>query len=157
MDQNWTKALKASISDTLGTMFFAVPEENPKLMAAGQVSSDMAWLLGWVVVKSGPQVVKVWLSSPEPLGKELAANLLSLEGVELSAEDLEDAYQELLNMVVGGLLTSVDSNSQWSMGLPEVVQLKANMLSQTLSKSEQSMAYDVEGFPLLAGWILETE
>jgi hypothetical protein len=157
MNPNWTTALKASISDTLGTMFFAVVEEDKSLLSLKEHDQQANWLLGWVVVKSGDQAIKVWTSSPYGLGKELAANLLSLDEDELSPEDLDDAYRELLNMVVGGLLTNVDTHSQWKMGLPEVVHLKAGMLSKTLANSEQSLAYDVEGHPLLAGWLDESE
>ena len=153
MEPNWTKALKISISDTLSTMYFMVPEDNPDMMKDLSDDSGQAWCFGWVVVKSGGQAIKVWVCTPEHLGRELAANILSTDADDLSVDDLEDAFKELLNMVVGGLLTNVDSTSQWQMGLPEISMLSGGMLGKSLGGSEKSMAFDLDGMPLLTGWI----
>ncbi len=152
MEPNWTTALKISISDALSTMFFMVPEEHPALL--DQISADdgQAWCFGWVIVKSGGEAIKVWVCTPEKLARELSANILSMDADELDSEDLEDAYKELLNMVVGGLLTNVDSTSKWRMGLPEVSMLSGGLLGKSLGGSAQSMAFDVDGMPLITGW-----
>ena len=152
MEPNWTKALKISISDTLSTMYFMVPEEHPALLDEISQDDKQAWCFGWVVVKSSDQAIKIWVCTPESLARELSANILSQDADQLVPEDLEDAYKELLNMVVGGLLTGVDTKSQWRMGLPEVSMIKGAMLGKALGGSSLSMSFDVDGMPLITGW-----
>lgn len=161
MDQIWSKALKGSISDVYSTMFFMIPEEAPDLpdRLAGEPSAG--WFAGWLEVTCAPAAVRVHIWAPEALALELASNIYSSGPDELSPEEIVDAYREMLNMVVGGLLTAVDTDSSWKMGLPQAERLgaaegeetePAPLLGETFQAASELISFDVEGRPLVAGW-----
>ena len=151
MQANWKMALKESISEVYSTMFFMVPEPAPELETelAGQPAGD--WLEGLVELKAADQMVRVYVWSPPQLALELAANILSLERHEVSGEDSLDAYREMLNMVVGRLLTVVDAQSQWAMGLPVSRRAQEPTVGAMLAKAADPLFFESEGMPLLAG------
>lgn len=151
MDKIWKTALRESISEVFSTMFFLVPEEDPSLAESLTGNRAQAWLEGWLEVTREGEKVKVWIWSPPELAKELAANLLSLEPEGTTPDDMLDAYQEMLNMVVGRLLTVVDTESQWRMGLPKARHLEEGTVGEASSQAQWLISYDVEEKPLLAG------
>ena len=151
MDKIWKTALRESISEVFSTMFFLVPEEDDTLAESLVGNRAQAWLEGWLEVTRDGEKVKVWIWSPPELAKELAANLLSLEPEGTTSDDMLDAYQEMLNMVVGRLLTVVDTESQWRMGLPQARHLEEGTVGEASSQAQWLISYDVEEKPLLAG------
>ncbi len=151
MDKIWKTALRESISEVFSTMFFLVPEEEPSLAESMAGYQAEAWLEGWLEVTRGEEKVKVWIWSPPELVKELAANILSLEPDDTTPDDMLDAYKEMLNMVVGRLLTVVDTESEWRMGLPQARHLETGTVGEATSQAQWLISYDVEEKPLLAG------
>lgn len=151
MEKIWTTALRDSISDVFSTMFFLVPEEDPSLAQALADKPAQHWLEGWLEVKQQEENVMVWIWAPPELARELAANIFSMEPEEVSQDDLLDAFREMLNMVVGSLLTIVDKESLWRMDLPQARHLEAGLLGEVAAKAQWVLSYDVEEKPLLAG------
>lgn len=167
MDQTWTKALKGSISDVYSTMFFMVPEEDGEVLERLGAEPAAGWFAGLLEVTCAPAAVRVRIWGPEALARELAANIYSTEADEVSPEEVADAYREMINMVVGGLLTAVDSDSSWKMGLPHAEQIAApaepvegakpaepELLGQEFAKAVELLGFNVDGRPLVAGWSL---
>jgi hypothetical protein len=151
MDKIWKTALRESISEVFSTMFFLVPEEDAELAGSLAGNPSAAWLEGWLEVTKGEEKVKVWIWSPPELVKELAANILSLEPENTTPDDMLDAYKEMLNMVVGRLLTVVDTESEWRMGLPQARHLAEGTVGDATSQAQWLISYDVEEKPLMAG------
>lgn len=151
MDQIWTTALRESISEVFSTMFFMVPEEDESLAQSLAGNQARGWLEGWLEVTRGQDKVRVWVWAPPDLAGELAANILSLEADDISADDMTDAFKEMLNMVVGRLLTVVDSKSEWRMGLPQGRHLERGTVGETTKQAQWLISYDIEEKPLLAG------
>lgn len=151
MDKIWKTALRESISEVFSTMFFMVPEEDASLAGSLAGNSAGAWLEGWLEVTKGQEKVKVWIWSPPELVKELAGNILSMEPEDTTDDDMLDAYMEMLNMVVGRLLTVVDKESEWRMGLPQARHLSGGTVEEATSQAQWLLSYDVEEKPLMAG------
>lgn len=155
MDKSWKKALRDSISDTFSTMFFVVPESDENILEGAEGKPVGGWLEGWIEFSKGAEKVRIWVWSPPELAMELASNILSCDPDEVSEEDLLDSYREMLNMVAGNVLTAVDQNSQWKMGLPNAAKLDGGDLAGLAAKSDEPIPFDAEDRPLLAGWHAE--
>lgn len=151
MEQTWTTALKDSISEVFSTMFFMVPEEDESLLQTLAGEPANGWLEGWLEVVQGEEKVKVWVWAPPDLAGELAANILSLDPDGITPDDMTDAFKEMINMVVGRLLTVVDTNSEWRMGLPQGRQLDGGTVGEASQQAQWHILYDIEEKPLLAG------
>jgi hypothetical protein len=151
MEFEWAQALRGSLSQVYSTMFFMVPEADPELVQELGGKPAQGWYEGGILfTKEGRRVVvMVW--TPPQLAAELAANIMAADPKSLSEIDILDAFKEMLNMVAGGLLTSVDPDGAWRMGLPMARILGPGSLETALSRADETMAYEVEGRPLLAG------
>ena len=152
MKENWIKALKDSISETFSTMFFMVPDEEEQLDEQIGGQPAQGWIEGWAEVSCQDQGVRLWVWAPKNLADELACNILSCDPSELSSGELIDAYREMINIVVGSLLTKVDKDSKWNMSLPQARELETGSVQESISQSPECLFYDVEGSPLVAGW-----
>ena len=151
MEKTWMKALKDSISETFSTMFFVVPEIDEELIEREASTSVKGWYQGCLEVSRGPKSLKIWMWAPERLAGELAANILSSEPEDLGAEDILDAYREMLNMVVGSVLTSVKADTDWTMGLPQAERLAKGTLQDVSAGCGETMTFDCDGLTLVAG------
>ncbi|MGD8561761.1 MAG: chemotaxis protein CheX [Desulfarculaceae bacterium] len=101
------------------------------------------------------QSVRFWVWAPSDVARELAANILSSEPEDVSSEDILDAYGEMLNIVVGSVLTLVDEKGEWKMGLPHAEPVPQQTLGEAVNQTQQSISFDVEGKPLLVGWHIQ--
>lgn len=152
MKESWIKALKDSISETFSTMFFMVPDEEPAPNGEIGLEPAQGWIEGWAEVTHQDQGVRIWVWASKDLADELAGNILSSDPSELSPGELLDAYREMINIVVGSLLTKVDTESKWNMSLPQAKELSAGTVREIISGYPDRLFYDVEGNPLMVGW-----
>ncbi|MGC3970708.1 MAG: chemotaxis protein CheX [Pirellulales bacterium] len=73
---------------------------------------------------SGPSTGVVGLAMPEQLATTLAADILSADGDDLTAEQIEDACKELANVVCGQWLTAAfGSQPVFKLSVPEAARL----------------------------------
>lgn len=151
MPNKWMKALKGSISEVFSTMFFMVLEEDPEVPGENRAKSAGGWLEGWLEVTREGQKVRLWVWAPPEASRELAANLLSSDPSELTTDEVLDAYREMLNMVSGSVLTTVDTEGEWKMGLPNSRQLEQGQLGQAWSQAPELLGLIWEDVPLAAG------
>lgn len=152
METNWSSALKDSISEVFSTSFFLVPESYPDPPEmAHQMSAD-GWFEGYLDFTRSGEVVRIWVWAPENIAVELAANIFACDPEEVDTEQVLDAYREMINMVSGNLLTVVDAESAWKMGLPNASMLGTGTVGEARKAATQDMIFDVEGSPIIAGW-----
>ena len=151
MPNKWMKALKGSISDVFSTMFFMVLEEDPETPAANRAGPAEGWMEGWLEVTREGEKVRLWVWAPPQATQELAANLLSSDPSELTTDELQDAFREMLNMVSGSVLTAVDAEGQWKMGLPNARRLGQGNLGQAWSQAQELLGMTWEEVPITAG------
>jgi len=153
METTWKTALKASISDVFLTMFFMVPEENPESAREVLDSSAKGWFEGTLEVKKPGTSVQMLVWSPPAITGQLAANIFSCDLDQVDPGEVKDAYKEMMNMVAGGVLTSVDTDADWKMGLPQVTALESGNLSEFVTKAQSIVVYEVDGKPMITGII----
>jgi hypothetical protein len=151
MDKEWNRALRSAISDVFATMFFIVPEWDPELALKLATQKAGGWYEGWVDFERAPKSLRVWVWSPPELATELAANIMASRPQDLDDEQILDAFREMLNMVAGSLLTSMDPAGQWKMGLPQGRVLPPTPLKDLLKLVKEELAFEAEGRPFLAG------
>jgi hypothetical protein len=151
MEIQWAKALRSSLTQVFSTMFFMVPEADPELTHILGPDSAQGWYEGGILFTLEGKRVVVMVWTPPALAAELAANILAQDAKSLGQDDILDAFKEMLNMVAGGLLTNVDPEGVWRMGLPMARVLGAGTVKAALARASETMAFEVEGRPLLAG------
>jgi hypothetical protein len=151
MDKEWNRALRSAIADVFATMFFIVPEWDPELGLKLASQKAGGWYEGWVDFDRAPKSLRVWVWSPPELAAELAANIMASRIEDLDEEQILDAFREMLNMVAGSLLTSMDPAGQWKMGLPQGRVLPPTPLKDLLKQVGDELAFEAEGRPFLAG------
>lgn len=101
-----------------------------------------------VVVVSRQQLkIGLWVWCPPQVSLELAANILAQECDDLDGEQILDTFREMINMVASGVLTAVDPQGSWTMGLPQAHRYGQGILAST----KEQMAFSVDDQPILAG------
>ncbi len=151
MEQDWNRALRTSISDVFATMFFVVPEWDPELTLRLGSTKATGWYEGWVDFAKLDQAIRVWVWAPPELAAELAGNIMAAVPGSLDTEQTLDAFREMLNMVAGSLLTSMDPLGSWKMGLPQGRLLSQGTVKDLLKQVQEELAFEAEGRPFLAG------
>lgn len=151
MENNWSKALKDSISEVFSTMFFMVPEWEPVVEPELAASEAQGWLEGSLEVTRQKIQIGLWVWCPRSLAAELAANILAVDPPDLDETMILDAYREMINMVAGGLLTTVDPQGQWRMGLPQSRVCGPGPLGTLLAPTKTAVSCYVDEQPVLAG------
>lgn len=141
--------------DTVRKVFYNVMEVFAFMFAEaanGNVGPQPGPFLAARMGFTGPGKGTVTLVMPAPLARELAGNVL---GVEPDASEARpgDALKELLNVVVGNLLSTLaDEDSAFDLGIPELIDfepadwdaLAARRGSQVLLVEEQPVLLAVE-------------
>ena len=152
MEINWKTALRDSISNTFSTMFFLVPNEISEESAELGGTEAAGWVEASLEIKGEGQSLKFLVWSPPDLARELAANILCCESDEIEPGDLMDAYREMMNMVTGSLLTAIDQATLWTMGLPKAETLGEGGLNNRFKTADELVFFEIEEYPLIAGW-----
>jgi len=115
------KAMKASISNVLETMFYQmvqIVDDDCGLQAWFAPGQS---LLGATLNFSGPSAGSFYILIPVDVANEITANFLGLDGEEIDAEQRTDTVKEALNMVSGGMLSVVDPKGAFKLGIPEII------------------------------------
>lgn len=152
MQKSWNAALKDSISEVFSTSFFLVPESYPEPLEVAHALAAKGWLEGYLDFARGDEGVRVWVWVPAQIAIELAANIFACDPNELDNSQILDAYREMINMVSGNVLTTVDVDSTWKMGLPKAARVGQGTVGQLVSRTQNQLIFEVEGQPVLAGW-----
>ncbi|MCB2185961.1 MAG: chemotaxis protein CheX [Deltaproteobacteria bacterium] len=147
-----TKALQDSISEVFATVFFLVLENPDQPLEVLLAEPAPGWLEGSVEIRGQELMVKFWIWSPAALARELAANIFAENEEDVTPAQVGDAYREMMNMVVGNLLTKVDKEGGWEMSLPQSHNLKAGALGEAARQAADLAAYNFGEHHLLAGW-----
>ena len=154
MKQEMTKILKDSISEVFSTMFFMVPEEEPRLAEEAAGLEVKGWLRAALAATKGDETLEVYIWTSPQMSLELAANILSCEPEDVGAVDLIDAHQEMINMVLGSVLTAGDRASEWKLGLPKSHRLTGGTFGDLMGSAQKTILFAVDDKPFLAGWNL---
>lgn len=118
MKQTLMKAMTASISEVMETMFFLpveiIPETNFKDSGIGKQKA-IACQLTFTGDVSG----QLNIISPRDLAAQMAENFMGEPKEHLTEDHLSGTLAEMLNMVCGNALKKITSRVPYELGLPE--------------------------------------
>lgn len=115
------KAMKASISNVLETMFYQM------VQIVDDECSLQAWfapgqsLIGATLNFSGPSAGSFYILIPVDVANEITANFLGLDAGEIDAGQRTDTVKEALNMISGGMLSVIDPQGAFKLEIPEMI------------------------------------
>lgn len=116
------KAMKASISNVLETMFFLM------VQISGGHCTPQEWfprsqpLMGATLNFNGPVTGTFYLLIPLNMAEQIAANFLGLNAEEINVEQRKDTVKEALNMIGGGILSNMEQNGAFKLGIPKMIE-----------------------------------
>ncbi|NQT55154.1 MAG: chemotaxis protein CheX [Desulfobacteraceae bacterium] len=115
------KAMKASISNVLETMFYQM------VQIVDDDCSLQTWfdqgqpLLGATLNFAGASEGTFYVIIPIEVANEITANFLGLDTGEIDAGQRTDTVKEALNMISGGMLSIFDPKGAVKLGIPEMI------------------------------------
>lgn len=120
MAMSMQKAMIASISEVLETMFFMATEIKDVKQTDRPYGITTGKNIGSVLEFSGSVSGKIFVIAPEALVSVMTTSFTG-QDLEISREHLEGIINELVNMIAGNTFSHMDNNSQFILGIPEVL------------------------------------
>lgn len=115
------KKMKDAISNVLETMFFLPTEILDRDISLQQWLAHEKALLGSQIHFHGSLSGSTYLLVPEEVAGEITANFLGLGEGEVTEEQKKDTVKEAINMIGGQLLSLLDSEGAFRLGIPELM------------------------------------
>ena len=121
MDQiRLMKAMKASISEVLETMFFMVinvVSEGAKTQSLKAENNTISVALDF----GGPAHGCFRLTVPSVLAREISADFLGVDVGDLKENDVHGTLMEMINMLAGNTLSHYDADMVFDLSVPRVI------------------------------------
>ncbi len=114
------KAMKASISEVLETMFFMPVDfvtTDDTSVAWEKQSDDIRVRLDF----GGPRQGSFRLVVPAGLARQVSADFLGIDPGQASWEEMTGTAKEMINMFVGNTLSRYDPEAVFDLGVPELM------------------------------------
>ncbi|MDY7035336.1 MAG: chemotaxis protein CheX [Thermodesulfobacteriota bacterium] len=124
--------MKASIFNVLETMFFQPVQISDGNYTLDEWFSQDKTLIGATLNFSGPSAGSFYLLIPLKTAHEMTADFLGLHEEEINEEQKRDAIKEALNMIGGSMLSLMDKEGAYTLGIPALIEendLTDNMLA----------------------------
>lgn len=118
------KAITASISDVLETMFFMVIEFNETDKEALCAVLKRSILRGAALRFNGPFSGEFTLLAPLDLLKGMAVDFMGESPDNITMTHADETLKEALNMIVGNTFSHYDDTILFTIGIPEVMKEK---------------------------------
>ena len=118
--KNLTTAMTDSIFKTIETMFYLSLELDP------QTTIESSHLLSAEKIRvtrldfTGPFAGFFRLYVPEKLLREMTGNFMGLDIRAITPSDLDGTMKELINMIAGNTLSTLDDALEFQFGLPAI-------------------------------------
>jgi len=116
--KNLETAMKDSIFNIIETMFFLSLELNPQATITNCGLLDADRIRVSRLDFEGPFAGFFRLYVPERLLLEMTGNFMGLERRSISGAHLEGTIIELINMIVGNSLSTLDNSLEFQLGIP---------------------------------------
>jgi len=115
------KAMKASISNVLETMFYQMVQIVDDDCGLQAWFAQGRSLLGATLKFAGPSEGMFYVIIPIEVADEITANFLGLDAGEIDPGQRTDTVKEALNMISGGMLSIFDPKGALKLGIPEMI------------------------------------
>ena len=150
------ETMKDSISNVLETMFFQPVQISDGNYTLEEWFSQDRSLIGVTLDFSGPSAGSFYLLIPVKTANEITANFLGLVEEEINEEQKRDTIKEALNMIGGGLLSFIDKEGAYRLGIPELIEGN-NFTDNILADLKGDILFlETEDGHLAAGIMMET-
>ena len=146
--------LTTVVSDVLEHQAFMFVDECPKTELEQDAGASLHVTMGF----EGPVSGSIGMAVPRTMCVELAANILGVEpDDDFAVEGAPDAFQELLNVVCGQLLTSLyGSEPVFHLSIPRVEEIGEEAW-EALVGQEDAVGYMFDEWPAIAHFALEVD
>lgn len=155
MDRNvMMKAMKASISNVLEKMFFktvTIYEADTALPEWFQAAEP---LTGASLSFEGPESGSIYFIVPESAATQITADFLGLEADQVDAAKCADTVKEALNMIGGSMLSGLDRQRAYKLGIPRLIEAAALEAEGLQDFSRDPILLETAAYRMVAGCIL---
>ncbi|MBF0100264.1 MAG: chemotaxis protein CheX [Desulfobacterales bacterium] len=140
------KAMRASISEVLETMFFLTLqfEDQCKLEECGLLDIERIYAckLDFKGKFSGYFTVFI----PEEVLIIMAENFMGEERDNLTSDHIEGTIKEVINMVAGSTFSNYNSEIVFNLGIPKMIKIDANQLKKQDDGDDFCLIETTDGF-----------
>lgn len=150
---NMMKAMRTSISEVLGTMFFQMVQIVDANSTLQEWLAQEQSLLGATLDFGGPLAGSFYLLIPVDAANKITANFLGLNADEVHEEQQNDTVKEMLNMIGGGLLSIIDQKGTFKLGLPELIETNDLTLDKFDGLQKDFVLFETKDHRLAAGLV----
>ena len=148
------KAMRASISEVLGTMFFQMVQIVNTDGTLQEWFAQEHPLLGATLDFGGPWAGSFYLFIPVDAANSITANFLGLNAGEVDEEQQNDTVKEMLNMIGGGLLSIYDQKGAFKLGIPKLIEKSDLSFENFDDLQEDFVLFETEDNRLAAGIVM---
>lgn len=144
--------MTASISEVLETMFYMPLEFDDYGGIDHQGRLDIPDLRICKLEFRGKLAGHFIMAIPESLLFSMACDFMGEDREDITRQHSDGILKEALNMVAGHMFSNMDSKSEYTLGIPEIIEKKtiAELLGQEPDNKEMVLAESIEGFVLCA-------
>jgi CheY-specific phosphatase CheX len=137
-----TSAMKNSISDVLGTMFFLPVDFNDSMSLNEFWDPDKEKTIAAKLNFNGPLSGHCILYIPEKLSVSITADFMGKEKDDISDNQVKETVKEITNMITGNTFSLYDPEAVFNLGVPELADLDGFQEGATGSEDKISIAID---------------
>lgn len=113
--------MRESISNVLETMFFQPVQIHEDQVSLKGWFSQSVSLWGATLDFDGPLSGSSYLILSDRVANEITANFLGLEEEEIDQNQKEDTVKEALNMIGGKMLSFLEEEGVFKLGIPKLM------------------------------------
>lgn len=137
-----TSAMKNSISDVLGTMFFLPVDFDDSVSIIESWNLNKDKIIAAKLNFDGPLKGYCIFYIPEKLAVSITADFMGKGKGVISSNQMKETVKEITNMIAGNMFSLFDSEAVFNLGLPELVGL--DDFHKVLSGSENKISISIE-------------
>lgn len=152
---NMMTAMRTSISDVLGTMFFQMVQITNADSTLQEWFAQEQALCGATLKFDGPLGGSFCLLIPLDAANNITANFLGLDPAELDEKQHEDTIKETLNMIGGGMLSILDPKGTYNLGIPELFDANDLAWDKLSGLQGNFVLFETEDNHLAAGIVMD--
>jgi CheY-specific phosphatase CheX len=137
-----TSAMKNSISDVLGTMFFLPVDFDDSVSMEETWDLNKNKIIAAKLNFDGPLSGHCILYIPEKLAVSITADFMGKEKDDISDNQVKETVKEINNMITGNTFSLYDPEAVFNLGVPELVGLDGFHKDLSGSDNRISIAID---------------
>lgn len=145
MKQALKKAMTASISEVLETMFFMTIDINDGVVPNAFVRESGENAFVSRINFGGKLSGTFFLVIPECMLRSMTETFMGLGAADVSETHLNGTVQEAINMIAGNTFSSLDNTAVYTLGIPEMTDLDS-ILSDCPEAAPEILFLQVETF-----------